>query len=225
MKNPSISAAPLQSAGIAYALILFRRVRNFFSHILLLAERRIMKERNGELRRFVAAGALLLAQHAAFATITANVADNGDGTFTYSYTVDNSGGSFDIAAWSLEFDFAVPDWNQLDVPTGGDVSIPNINWSADKGIATPGHSAQDFFTFTSSDDVKINATLGGFSFTSHFSPGDILFSEFSEDGFFSNSGTVKGPSSGTAVPDGGMGVGLLALGALATFGALNRKGR
>ncbi len=184
-----------------------------------------MKERNGKLRRSIAAGALLLAQHAAFASITANVTTNGDGTYTYSYTVDNSTGSFDIAAWSLEFDFHTPDWNPLDVPTGGDVSIPNLGWIAGAGIPTTGLSAQDFLTFTPNDDVKTGAILGGFSFTSHFAPGDILFTEFAEDGSSSSSGTVKGPTSGTTntVPESGAGMGVMLLGTLAAFATVNRK--
>jgi hypothetical protein len=169
----------------------------------------------------------LLAQHAAFASITGTATPNGDGTYTYSYAVDNSGGSFDIAAWSLEFDFAVPDWNQLDFPTGAMVSIPNLAGAPPRHLRPPAFSAQDFFTLANTDDAKINTTLSGFSFASRFQPGNILFSEFSEGADFSNAGTVVGPSSGitTTVPDGGAGIGLITFGALATFGAVNRTRR
>jgi len=82
MKNTITSESPAESGGIAHALFSLRRVRAFFPRGLHLADKLIMKERNAELRRFVVAGALLLAQHAAFASITGTATPNGDGTYT-----------------------------------------------------------------------------------------------------------------------------------------------
>jgi hypothetical protein len=180
-----------------------------------------MKERNSQLRRFIVAGTLLLAHHqSAFASITGSANANADGTYTYSYTVDNSSGRFDLAAWSLEFNFPTPDWDQFDAPTG-DVQVP-LGWGAQPGIPVTGLSAQDFFTLSPNDDVKVNSTLNGFSFTSRFQPGTVLFSEFAEATGAANSGSVVGPAATTqTVPDSGTGFGLIALGTIATLRALN----
>ncbi len=181
-----------------------------------------MKERNLLLRRCLIASALLLGQNAAFATITGAASANGDGTYTYSYTVDNSGGAFDIAAWSLEFGFLTPDWNQADAPTG-DVQVPNSGWGAAAGIPVTGLSAQDFFTLSSNDDIKVNSTLNGFSFRSSFAPGTVSFTEFAEGTGDAISGSVIGPATMTAtLPESGSSFSLTALGAAAALGLHQR---
>src|SRR5688572_22010579 len=78
---------------------------------------------------------------------------NPDGSYTYSYIVDNTAGTFDISLWSLEFDFLTPDWNQLDVPSGGDVAVPSSDWFASAGIPVTGLSAQDFLSLFPLSDV------------------------------------------------------------------------
>lgn len=141
---------------------------------------------------------------------------NGDGTVTYSYEVDNRSGGFEIAAWSLEFDFATPDWNPLSVFSGGGVTVPNANWDASLGLPVTGLSAQDFLSLDSSTDVGIGSSLAGFSFTSRFLPGQVAFNEFSAVGD-SATGYTLGPVAPTAVSDGGDAgfLGLTALAALA----------
>jgi hypothetical protein len=136
--------------------------------------------------------------------------DNGNGTFTYSYQVDNSSGLFDVAAWSLEFGFAAPDWNPLGVPDGGDVTVP-ANWFADAGIPVAGASAQDFLSLDEGSDVLRGAQLGGFSFTSTRLPGSIGYAEFSAAGE-SATGTTFGPTT-AVVPEVGSAY-LIGLGAL-----------
>ena len=140
----------------------------------------------------VIALALVAGASPADATIVGSSAANGDGTFTYSYTVDNAAGDFDVSAWSLEFAFATPDWNPLDVTSGGDVAVPNLDWVADVGIPTSGASAQDFLSLDPSGDVAVGAALGGFSFTSSIAPGTVLYREFSALGD-SVAGTTVGP--------------------------------
>lgn len=129
----------------------------------------------------------------AAAAVIGSSAANGDGTFTYSYTVDNALGDFDVAGWSLEFGFATPDWNQLDVTSGGDVTVPDLGWVADVGIPASGASAQDFLSLDPSSDVVVGAALSGFSFTSTFAPGSVVYREFSALGD-SVAGTTVGPS-------------------------------
>ena len=127
-------------------------------------------------------------------------ADNGDGTFTYSYVVDNSAGSFDVAAWSLEFGFAFPDWNQKSVLDGGDVEVPNAHWFAEPGTPVTGLSTQDFLTIDPDGVVPVGAKLDGFSFTSAHGPGLITFYEFSAAGDFAT-GTAIGPMGAVSVPE------------------------
>jgi hypothetical protein len=141
---------------------------------------------------------------AAVPAISGNIVEssvsNGDGSVTYSYLVDNTGGSFDVAGWSLEFGFSIPDWIQSDTANHGDVTVANANWFADKGTPVTGDSAQDFISLSVDGDVKVGTMLGGFSFTSKFLPGLITFEEFSADGG-SIVGTTVGPIS--SVPDNG----------------------
>lgn len=136
---------------------------------------------------------------------------NGDGSYTYFYEVDNRGGAFDVALWSLEFDFATPDWNQLDSASGGDVGLPDPLWLADAGTPVTGLSAQDFVSLDPSADVAVGAVLGGFSFISSRAPGQVAYHQFSPAGD-SSSGFTIGPV--TAVPDGtGSTLGLLLIAA------------
>ncbi|MBE2213094.1 MAG: hypothetical protein IAE82_04415 [Opitutaceae bacterium] len=148
---------------------------------------------------------------------------NGDGSVTYSYIVDNTGGPFDISAWSLDLDLAMPDWDQLDVFSGGGVDVPNSDWFASAGIPVTGLSAQDFLSLSPIGDVLIGQILGGFSFTSHFLPGTVTYTEFSATGE-SRTGTTTGPVS-AHVPDAGGGLTLIATTALVAFAAGTRRHR
>ena len=125
---------------------------------------------------------------------------NADGTVTYSYIVDNSAGASDIAAWSLEFGFATPDWNQVDTFSGGGVKVPSLDWLAAAGTPVSGLSAQDFLALSPTGDVLSGHSLAGFSFTSQFPPGQVTYTEFSADGG-SITGTTVGPMK-AAVPEG-----------------------
>jgi hypothetical protein len=156
------------------------------------------------LARFAAIA--LAAVPANFGNIVGSSAPNADGSVTYSYIVENSTGSFDVAAWSLEFGFSIPDWIQTDTSQNGDVTVPDANWFADKGTPVTGEFAQDFISLNESGDVKPGTTLEGFSFRSSFLPGIITFQEFSADGG-STMGTTVGPIS--SVPEKGPGRPLL----------------
>jgi hypothetical protein len=135
----------------------------------------------------------------AFGLINGSFVVNGDNSVTYSYEVDNSGGSFDIAIWALEFSI-VPDWNQLDAPFG-DVTVPNQDWVASAGIPASGLTAQDFLSLGAVGDVLINSTLSGFSFTSVFLPGPIEYHEFSATGESATGQTIGPAVAPAAVPD------------------------
>jgi hypothetical protein len=148
----------------------------------------------GVIRCAALVGALVAPAAPAYAAIVGSAVDNGDGTFTYSFVVDNSSGSFDIAAWALDFAFATPDWDQLDTLAGGGVTVPDPNWVADIGIPVTGLSAQDFLSLSPDSDVLVGAMLAGFSFTSAYQPGEISYSEFSAFGD-SAIGSTVGPSS------------------------------
>ena len=133
--------------------------------------------------------------------------DNGNGTWTYSYTIDNTGGTFDIVAWSLEFNFtsALIDWNQSDTFSGGAVTVPDANWIAQPGIPTFGLSSQDFFSLDPASDVLTGTSLTGFSFISAIAPGSVsYYLEFGANNE-SQSGFTVGPqaSLSASVPEGG----------------------
>ena len=127
-----------------------------------------------------------------------SVYDKATGQFTYSFTVDNTLGTFPIAAWTLEFS-VTPDWNPLTVRSGGDVSVPNEAWFAIGGIpAEGGVAAQDFITFVATADVPVGETLSGFSFPSAIPLGTITYFEFGEEAFGdSATGTIEGPIANT----------------------------
>lgn len=141
---------------------------------------------------------LLTASPLAYGSIMGTDVVNGDGTVTYSYVINNTSGPFDVSAWSLDFGFAKPDWNQLDVFTGGEVTVPNANWFANAGIPLVGLSAQDFLALVQAGDVTVGTSQIGFSFTSKFLPGNVTYYEFSPTGE-SITGTTIGPS--VAVPE------------------------
>ena len=143
--------------------------------------------------------ALSLAAAPAGATVIGSALDNGDGTYTYSFEVDNTSGDFDVVAWSLDLDFAPLDWDPLDVAAGGDVSVPDPNWIASLGIPVAGQSAQDFLSLDPSSDVLAGSTLAGFSFKSSHLPDVVTYYEFSAFGD-SASGTTTGPGPRSAPP-------------------------
>lgn len=170
----------------------------------------------------LAALPLWAATRSTFGNIIGSDTLNSDGSVTYSYVIDNSTGSFDIAAFSLEFGFSNADWNQFDVFSGGKVEVANANWFAGAGTPVVGQSAQDFLALAASADVPAGQTLTGFSFTSRFLPGIITYDEFSANGA-STTGTTVGPAQ--AVPEGGGGLEAIALGAIITFAAGTRASR
>lgn len=135
--------------------------------------------------------ALLAPAAPSSAALIGSAVFNGDGTFTYSFVVDNTAGSFDVAAWSLELPFAPPDWNPLDVFAGGDVTVPD-NWIAFAGIPVTGLAAQDFLSLGPDSDVLVGSVLGGFSFVSSYQPELITYHEFSAFGDAAT-GSVVGP--------------------------------
>ena len=137
------------------------------------------------------------------AAVSGSSADNGNGTFTYSYIVDNSGGSFDVVDFALDFNFpnAQIDWNQLDVAGGGEVTVANGNWIAEAGIPVIGLSSQDFLSIAPAGDVQVGSSLSGFSFVSALAPGTVAYFEFGALGE-SAFGSTVGPAVLAGVPDG-----------------------
>lgn len=161
------------------------------------------------------------------AIVIGTASPNPDGSYTYSYTIDNRFGTFDVISMSLEF--AVPafeiDWDQLDAPSGGGVSVPNLNWIAQAGFPTLGLSSQDFFSLVPLSDVRIGEILPGFSFVSRHRPGNIDY--YIEYGSRSETetGFTLGPVySPVPVPDA-VGNQSLLLAAACTCLGLFRRGR
>ena len=180
------------------------------------------------LQKVYAATAGLLLLTAALplrAVILGASVQNPDGSYTYSYAVDNTAGAFDISYWSLEFDFATPDWNQADTFGGGGVTVPSGDWFAMAGIPLSGGSAQDFLSLAPSGDVVAGASLDGFSFTSWFAPGAVTFSAFDPFGSASVQGSTVGPSAAAAtVPEGSGPYALMVAAFLAACAFLRRRG-
>ena len=163
---------------------------------------------------------LSLAAAPAGAAVIGSALDNGDGTYTYSFQLDNSAGAFDISGWSLEFDFALPDWDPVDIAGGGDVTVPDPNWIAGLGIPIAGQSAQDFLSLSPDTDVLVGATLDGFSFTSAFAPGTVTYYEFSALGD-SATGSTTGPAA-APIPEPGA-IATFASGLALVAAALRRR--
>ncbi len=164
------------------------------------------------------ASLLLLPSPRTMADVLGSFVIHGDGTVTYFYNVDNSAGLFDVAAWSLEFDVGAPDWNPLDVFSGGDVAVPDPIWFADLGVPITGASAQDFLSLDPTGDVAVGSMLAGFSFTSSFLPGPVTYHEFSASGE-SATGTTIGPATlATTIPEAGGWVGASGLAVLTLLG-------
>ena len=133
------------------------------------------------------------------------------GLYRYSYTVDNTAGSFDIESWQLVFEFATPDWVQFDAGSdpAGQVEAP-AGWIATPSFSTPGGVSGQDFLLASGAPVLAGEQLAGFSFQSYLPPGLVQYWEFG--GVDSSSSFVLGP---TGVPEPGPGgwvVGLLAMG-------------
>lgn len=130
------------------------------------------------------------------------VFDAGTGLYTYSYTIDNSHGSFSIDNWQLVFSFSTPDWNQYDAasaPLGevGGVVTP-AGWVASPAFSAPGGGSAQDFSVALGTAVGAGETLAGFVFQSALPPGPVTFWEFG--GLDSLSGSVSGPAG---VPDSG----------------------
>jgi hypothetical protein len=165
-------------------------------------------------------GLLLACAAVVQGAITGTALDNGNGTFTYSYQVNNSG-TFDIFAWSLELNLASSqiDWSQTETASGGGVKVPNADWIAQAGIPTlGGRSAQDFLALTSV--ITSGGSLSGFSFVSHFAPGTTTTVEFGVNGE-STTGSTVGPTI-SAVPEPAATASVACL-ALAVFFLWHRK--
>ncbi|HXK21732.1 MAG TPA: hypothetical protein VMS55_03545 [Myxococcota bacterium] len=154
------------------------------------------------------------------ASIIGSALDNGDGTFTYSFTVANSSGDFDVSAWSLDLPFAAPDWDPFDTGFGGDVTVPD-NWVAQPGTPVTGLFAQDFISLDPSSDVLVGTTLGGFSFKSSYRPGTVSYYEFSALGE-SATGSTTGPAQAVPEPRAAL---VFALGLVWVAFSLNRRAR
>ncbi len=172
--------------------------------------------------RYVAC-VLLAVATPVFGDVIGTDVQNADGTVTYSYLIDNTTGTFDIAAWSLNFGLPTPDWNETETVSGGSVTVPNANWIADRGTPLDALSAQDFLSLNPGGDVARGQTLAGFSFTSRFQPGPVGYSEFSADGN-SVGGETIGPVT-RAVPENAGPVEAVALAAITVFTARVRLSR
>lgn len=163
----------------------------------------------------LAFSALCILGHDTQGAIVGSVLDNGNGTYTYSYSIDNTGGAFPVVAFSLEFPVpsAAIDWDQT---TG--ITLP-VNWAAVPGIPTLGLSAQDFLSLNPIADVSIGGILAGFSFVSALQPGPVSYNQFGAAGQ-TRSGTVVGA---TGVPEPGTALaGIFVLG-FAAFQSTSRR--
>jgi len=169
---------------------------------------------------------LLMAALPLRAGIIGTSAPNPDGSYTYSYEVANPSDVFSISYWSLEFNFATPDWDQADNFAGGGVTVPDAQWWAMAGIPVSGLSAQDFLSLSPYADVWAGSRLSGFSFTSWFAPGMVTFTGFAPHGSAFTQGSTVGPSSvgAPAVPEGSGPYALMAAAFLAGSVFLRRKG-
>ena len=162
----------------------------------------------------------------ALGVVLGAVVANGDGTITYTYLVDNSAGTFDIAGWSLEIPRRNADWNPSDQFSGGDVTVPNAGWFASTGIpGADGWFAQDFLSIDPASDILVGDGLGGFSLTSSLLPELVPYYEFSADGL-STSGMTMGPARmPVGMAEGGGPYSALAMGALAMMTIRWRSGQ
>jgi hypothetical protein len=153
------------------------------------------------------------------ASLVGVATDNGNGTYTYSYTVDNSAGAFPVVAFTLDFPFASSaiDWNQS---TG---VVTPAGWVGFPGIPTTGLSAQDFLSTSPAADVAVGSTLGGFSFTTAHPPVTIPYITFGASGQ-TQAGTIVGAGP-TAVPEPGTALAALLLISIVAARPLRRTTR
>ena len=122
----------------------------------------------------------------------------------YSYRIDNQAGLFDIAAWSLDLNLAAPDWNPLDLASGGQVAVPDANWIGGPGIPVSGLWAQDFVSLSTDGDVGMGEELDGFWFFSRFLPGQVVYHEFSATGESATGVTIGPALPPPSVPEPGV---------------------
>lgn len=160
----------------------------------------------GRLRRLAAVGlpVACLGGLSAAAAVHGTYEIIGLDTVKYTYRLDNRTGAFDIAAWSLDLDLPSPDWDPLDIDSGGEVSMPNENWIGGPGIPVAGRWAQDFLSLSSGAEVLIGEELDGFWFLSHFLPGEVQYQEFSSFGDSAAGFTIGPAIPYTPVPETGI---------------------
>lgn len=169
---------------------------------------------------------MAISERNASGVVLGTVVTHGDGTITYTYTVDNSAGTFDIAGWSLEIPLLHPDWSPTDQFSGGDVTVPNAGWYASEGIpSVGGWFAQDFLSLDPASDILVGDGLGGFSLTSSLLPELVPYFEFSADGLWAGGMTMGPAKIPVGLPEGGGPYLALAMGALAMTNMGRLSGR
>ena len=147
---------------------------------------------------------LLLTALPARAIVTGSATLNGDGTYTYSYEIDNTFGTFDVIGWTLELSLLPTeiDWDPNDIVFGGDVTVPSRLVRPEQRFQVWAAVRRRIsFRLGATGDVPAGQTLSGFSFTSAFAPVSTAFTlEFGALGE-SLRGSTIGPGRAAAVPD------------------------